>query len=337
MTRDLRWGTPVPVKGFEEKVFYVWFDACFGYISITANYTDDWRQWWQSNQADTPKVELYQFMGKDNTPFHAVIFPATLLGTIKPDSGDNCPWTLAHHISTTEYLNYESGKFSKSRSIGVFGNDARDSGIPVAVWRYYLLALRPEATDSAFSWEEFGTRNNTELLANLGNFVSRITKFAVAKYDGIIPGIQELASVDQSLIERVNLELCSYIDAMESVHIKLALKTAMAISSLGNGYLTEAGLDNRLLKEQPARCATIITVALNLAYLLSALLDPFIPTSAEDIRKNLNAPVRTIPDSFEIDVLLQGHQLGQPFHLFTRLDEVRLTELRSKFSGKQVK
>ena len=179
MTRDLKWGTPVPVPGFEDKVFYVWFDACFGYISITANYTEKWRQWWQCNAEEgRPKVELFQFMGKDNVPFHTVIFPSTLLGTVDPNAEEqSCPWTLLHHINTTEYLKYEQGKFSKSRNIGVFGNDARDSGIPVAVWRYYLLSVRPETTDSTFSWDDFGARNNNELLANLGNFVSRTSKF----------------------------------------------------------------------------------------------------------------------------------------------------------------
>jgi methionyl-tRNA synthetase len=112
ITRDLKWGTPVPKKGYEDKVFYVWFDAPIGYLSITANYTQDWELWWKNPE----NVKLFQFMGKDNVPFHTVIFPSTLLGT-------NEKWTLLHHISTTEYLLYENGKFSKSRGVGVFGNN----------------------------------------------------------------------------------------------------------------------------------------------------------------------------------------------------------------------
>jgi methionyl-tRNA synthetase len=112
ITRDLKWGTPVPKKGYEDKVFYVWFDAPIGYLSITANYTPNWELWWKNPE----DVQLYQFMGKDNVPFHTVIFPSTLLGT-------NENWTLLHHISTTEYLLYENGKFSKSRGVGVFGNN----------------------------------------------------------------------------------------------------------------------------------------------------------------------------------------------------------------------
>lgn len=114
MTRDLYWGVPVPEPGFEDKKFYVWFDAPIGYISITANYMDEWEQWWKNPE----DVQLYQFMGKDNVPFHTVLFPATLLG-----SGEK--WTMLHHISTSEYLNYESGKFSKSRNSGIFGSHVK--------------------------------------------------------------------------------------------------------------------------------------------------------------------------------------------------------------------
>lgn len=136
ITRDLKWGIPVPLKGFEKKVFYVWFDAPIGYISITSRYTKEWRQWWQPTDASS-KVELFQFMAKDNVPFHSVMFPATLLGV-------NKGYTLVSRIISTEYLNYEDGKFSKSRGIGVFGNDARDTGIEADIWRFYLASSRPE-------------------------------------------------------------------------------------------------------------------------------------------------------------------------------------------------
>ena len=124
ITRDLKWGTPVPLAGYESKVFYVWFDAPIGYISITAEYTSEWKQWWQNKD----QVEYWQFMAKDNVPFHSVVFPSTLLGTGKP-------WTLVNRLMSTEYLNYEDAKFSKSRGIGVFGNDAKDTGITADVWR----------------------------------------------------------------------------------------------------------------------------------------------------------------------------------------------------------
>src|SRR5208282_3472002 len=132
ITRDLKWGIPVPKAGFEDKVFYVWFDAPIGYISITACAGDemgfDWKYWWQRPE----DVELYQFIGKDNIPFHTVIFPSSLLGSGKK-------WTMLHHMSSSEYLNYESGKFSKSQGVGVFGTDAVESGIPADVWRFYIF------------------------------------------------------------------------------------------------------------------------------------------------------------------------------------------------------
>jgi len=123
ITRDLTWGTPVPLEGYDKKVLYVWFDACIGYVSITANYTKDWEKWWKGKD----DVKLYQFMGKDNVPFHTVVFPASQIGTRDRN------WTMLHHLSTTEYLQYEGGKFSKSRGIGVFGNNAQDTGVPPSV------------------------------------------------------------------------------------------------------------------------------------------------------------------------------------------------------------
>ena len=168
--------------GYEDKVFYVWFDAPIGYISITANYTDEWQQWWMNES----EVELYQFMGKDNITFHTVIFPSTLIGTGQP-------WTKLHHISTTEYLNYEKDaaghalKFSKSRGTGVFGDNVIELGIPSEVWRYYLLANRPENQDTIFLWSDFIARNNNELLANLGNFSNRALKFTKAAFAGAVP------------------------------------------------------------------------------------------------------------------------------------------------------
>lgn len=329
MTRDLKWGTSVPLPGFEDKVFYVWFDAPIGYISITAGYDqENWRKWWQNGNGESSSVELHQFMGKDNVPFHTVIFPSTLLGTRKP-------WTLLRQLNSTEYLNYEGGKFSKSRGTGVFGSDARDSGIPASIWRYYLLASRPESTDAAFSWSDFVAKTNSELLANLGNFVNRTTRFITAKFDSLVP-TGELNEIDRFfLAENVLPEIFKYKESMEICNLRAALKCAMAVSAAGNLYLTEQKLDNKLLQNNPSRCGTVISVALNLCYALSALLEPFIPGTAEDILKILRLPARKLPSStcFELDIT-PGHRIGQPFHLFTKLDEAAVTELKAKFSGK---
>lgn len=323
MTRDLKWGTPVPVEGFEDKVFYVWFDAPIGYLSITANLVkEEWEKWWKNPD----NVQLYQFMGKDNVPFHTVIFPSTLLGT-------NQPFTLLHHINTTEFLNYESGKFSKSRGTGVFGNDARDSGIPATVWRYYLLSNRPEANDSIFTWDDFAAKVNSELLANFGNFINRTVKFCSAKMQGQL-GECSLEPSDQDFIAKVNEQLQEYTECMEAVKLRAAIKAVMSISALGNQYLQDCRLDNKLLLNQPTRCQTVISVALNLCYLLSAIVEPFLPSTSDDITSILNAPKRTIPDSFTMD-LQPGHCIGTPFLLFNKLDETLVKELRVKYAGKQ--
>lgn len=196
ITRDLKWGTPVPLEGYEDKVFYVWFDAPIGYISITANYTKEWRQWWNHPE----NVKLVQFMGKDNIPFHTVIFPCTLMGT-------HDPWTMMSQVSCTEYLNYEDGKFSKSKNTGVFGDQAKDTGIPSEVWRFYLLSNRPEQSDSSFYWDDLADKNNNELLKNLGNFVNRCLAFVYNRMDATVPACGEKTEREVKLIEEVNAVL----------------------------------------------------------------------------------------------------------------------------------
>ncbi|CAO3614315.1 unnamed protein product [Cunninghamella blakesleeana] len=324
ITRDLKWGTPVPLEGFEDKVFYVWFDACIGYPSITANYTKDWEKWWKNPD----HVKLYQFMGKDNVPFHSVIFPGTEIAT-----GEK--WTMVNHISTTEYLNYEGGKFSKSRNVGVFGTNAEETGIPPAVWRYYLLSGRPESSDSMFTWNEFITKNNTELLNNLGNFVNRAIKFVLAKYNGILPPKEETpldGPLETKLIQDVNELLQQYVEQLEQVKIRQGLATAMAISARGNLYLQESNLSNGLFNDEKQKCNAVVTTAINLIYLLSALISPYIPTTSESISRQLNAPLRLIPDTFTFDILA-GHQLNGAEYLFTRIDEKLEDEWKSKYGG----
>ncbi|KAI9493726.1 tRNA synthetases class I (M)-domain-containing protein [Zychaea mexicana] len=321
ITRDLKWGTPVPLEGFENKVFYVWFDACIGYPSITANYTDDWEKWWKN-----PKdVKLYQFMGKDNVPFHSVIFPGTQIAT-KED------WTMVHHISTTEYLNYEGGKFSKSRNIGVFGTNAEETGIPPSVWRYYLLSSRPETSDAMFTWNEFITKNNSELLNNLGNFVNRVIKFVIAKYDGVIPEADLSGEAEVSLSKDVNALLTQYVDALENVKIRQGLAVAMQISARGNLYLQDANVSNTLFTENRAKCDAVVNIAINLIYLLSALFYPYMPATSESISRQLNAPLRNIPDQFTCDILA-GHKLNGAAYLFSRIDEKMESEWKAKYGS----
>ncbi|CAN3500126.1 methionine--tRNA ligase, cytoplasmic [Diutina catenulata] len=330
ITRDLVWGTPVPLDGFEEKVLYVWFDATIGYISITANYFKDhpdasgWLKWWQNPE----KVDLYQFMGKDNVPFHTVVFPASEIGT-------NDPWTKLFHLSTTEYLQYEGGKFSKSRGVGVFGNNAKETGVPASVWRYYLASVRPESSDSHFSWDEFVTKNNSELLNNLGNFVNRIVKFAGAKYHGVVPEYSpsEIAGYD-AFVAEVNDLLKQYIEAMDAVSLRRGLELAMAISARGNQFLQENKLDNAHFNQEPAKTDAVVAVGLNLVYLVSAIIYPFMPDTTAQIDQILNAPPLSITDTFQL-VLKPGHCIGEAQYLFKRIDEKKVAEWRKMYGGQQ--
>ncbi|XP_065862785.1 probable methionine--tRNA ligase [Euphorbia lathyris] len=339
ITRDLKWGVPVPHEKFKDKVFYVWFDAPIGYVSITSCYTPDWEKWWKNPE----NVELYQFMGKDNVPFHTVMFPSTLLGT-----GEN--WTLMKTISVTEYLNYEAGKFSKSKGIGVFGNDAKDTNIPVEVWRYYLLTNRPEVSDTLFTWSDLQAKLNSELLSNLGNFINRVLSF-IAKpsgtgYGSIIPDAPNADShpLTKKLAEDVGKYVEQYIEAMEKVKLKQGLKIAMSISGEGNAYLQESQFW-KLYKEDQPSCNIVMRTSVGLVYLLATLLEPFMPSFSVEVFKQLNMSLEQASlcdDKGDIDqakrpweFLPPNHKIGTPEPLFKELKDEEVDFFRKKFAGSQ--
>ncbi|KAF2227297.1 tRNA synthetases class I (M)-domain-containing protein [Elsinoe ampelina] len=330
ITRDLKWGTAVPLPGYEDKVLYVWFDACIGYVSITANYTTQWEKWWR----DPDNVNLYQFMGKDNVPFHTVVFPSSQIGT-----GDK--WTKLHHLSTTEYLNYEKGKFSKSRGIGVFGSAAKDTGIPADVWRYYLLSHRPETGDTEFEWDGFIAANNNELLKNLGNFVNRVIKFVnSANYDSVVPDYTKYADEDGQLAQHrkdVNETLQKYEEEMEAVKLRQGLSTALHLSYLGNRLLQHNKLDNALAKEQPERCAAVVGLALNHVHLLASVWAPYMPATARNILEQLNSDVLFIPETWNGDGIKPGHKIGQAQYLFSQIKPEKEKEWREMFGGEEAR
>jgi len=249
---------------------------------------------------------------------------------------------MLHHISTTEFLQYESGKFSKSRNVGVFGPAAKQTGVPASVWRYYLLSTRPENSDSVFSWNEFIAANNSVLLNNFGNFVNRALKFISAKYDGVVPDPSDPSGpiatenngdeLDPTFVSEINDLLKDYINAMESVKLRLGIQTVMAISARGNVYLQRSGLGNVLFSESPQQCARVLLRAVNLIYALSALAFPFMPSTSAEILAQLNAPARTVREQLSIDIL-PGHTLGNPAHLFKKIDEKMADIWRAMFGG----
>ncbi|EJP66603.1 putative methionine--tRNA ligase, cytoplasmic [Beauveria bassiana] len=340
ISRDLKWGVPIPsveglnVEDYARKVFYVWFDACIGYISITKTYTDgnnrdgkNWEKWWKNPE----NVQLMQFQGKDNVGFHSIVFPSSLLGTKEK-------WTKVHRISATEYLNYENGKFSKSRGIGVFGNNAKDTGIDPDIWRWYLLSRRPELADSEFKWEEFIDGNNNELLKNVGNFIQRTLKFCVAKMDSTVPAASFSNELIDSHKSATNQILASYIGHQEANKMRSGISDILSLSGLGNKFLQDNGLNNKLLVEEPERCNAVINVAINHVHLLAGLLYPYMPTTAESIFKQLGQkPDPFIPDVFDFVAVPVGHKIGTPEPLFSIIPAAKLDEWRDAYGGEELK
>jgi methionyl-tRNA synthetase len=329
ISRDLNWGTPVPKEGYTDKVFYVWFDAPIGYISMTKCYAqENWEKWWKNPE----QVQLYQFMGKDNIPFHTVIFPSSLIG-----SGD--PYTMLHHISTTEYLNYEAGmKFSKSRGTGVFGDHCKDTGIPSEVWRFYLLSVRPESSDTAFSWTELRDKTNADLLGNLANFVNRALKFSHDRLDKKVPSAGALEEVDEKLISEVNAIYKRYLAALDAVHIREASACVTSITRVGNQYLQ----DNKpwvVLKTDRARCETIVNLCIQLVRLVAAIAKPFMPALSVKICRQLNWDWSDLDglsleeDEWNIARVPAGHELGAPAPLVAEITVAQIEEFRKRFGA----
>ncbi|CAH1408079.1 unnamed protein product [Nezara viridula] len=328
ITRDLKWGVPVPLKNFEQKVFYVWFDAPIGYMSMTKVYTKDWLKWWKVDpQCD---VKLYQFMAKDNVPFHGIMFPATLYAS----KGN---YVMLSHLMATEYLNYEDGKFSKSRGIGVFGNDAKETGIPSDIFRFYLLYIRPESQDSNFSWADFAIKVNTELLNNVGNFINRSLMFADKFYAGCIPPIS-VTEEEKKLLGLVRMELKSYISSLDKAKLREGIKYILNISRHGNLYI-QSHKPWELVKgsdDEKSRAGTIVGVACNMVCLLTSLLQPYMPDTVKTLSQQLNLPIESF--SIEADFipyLDAGHKIGKPFPLFTKIEPAVAESLKAKYAGRQ--
>lgn len=328
MTRDLKWGIKVPKAGFEHKVFYVWFDAPIGYPSITAAYTDQWRQWWFGGDGEK-KVEYYQFMGKDNVPFHSVMFPSYLIGT-----GNN--WNLVNNIQATEYLNYENGKFSKSRGVVVFGTQAKKTDIPSDVWRFYLIYVRPEVQDTEFQWSDFQAKNNSELLNNLGNFVNRALSFVVKFYGAKVPAAQ-INGPMRAWAAEVNELLHEYEDCMEKNNQRDGLRTILSISKLGNKLIQVwqpwVKVKSKDAKER-AEGAACVMLSANLCVLLSSLLEPFMPSTSSEIARQVNFPRAQIPANFG-RFLPADHAVKEAVPLFKKISDEEVASYRAQFAGKE--
>ena len=324
ITRDLKWGVPVPLAGYEDKVFYVWFDAPIDYISITDAAGFDINKWWH----DPDHTDLYQFIGKDNIPFHTVIFPSSLIGTGKP-------WTLLKTISSTEYLNYEDKKFSKSRGTGVFGDQARDTGIDADLFRYYLIRNRPEKSDTQFFWNDFMEKANGEIIANFANLVNRVYQFINRFFDGVIPDFDNASPNSIFSIIDMQKEKQNIIADFEAVELKKALLDVLAICSTGNKFFQD-NAPWAVIKEDKAKAATMLGSLACFTKDIALLLYPFIPATVEKVFTTLNLPKSDIIlDNIGDYTKLKGSKINEPQILFAKLDKKQVEALQAKFAGTQ--
>ena len=348
ITRDLKWGIPVPKEGYENKVFYVWFNAPIGYISITKQLADelkkagkesfDWKSWWIPSESEEAKnkekVDLFQFIGKDNIPFHTVIFPATMLGS--PHD-----WTKLYHMSSTEYMNYEGGKFSKSRGVGVFGSDAIETGIPADAWRFYIFYNRPEKQDFQFTWKDFMEKLNSELIGNLGNLVNRTLLFVNKYYDGKIPQ----ASEDTELWTKVRELEKKATDYLEWAELKDAFHTMFEIADICNKKF-QATEPWKARTENPQVAESLIY---NLSYVIKDLMimmNPYMPEYTQKIMSYFGKKIQEKKVGMEtLEGLtwndlgkLEGlSDIGQTEVYFKPMDQKTMIALRDKYSGKNNK
>ncbi len=336
ITRDLSWGVPVvrngaPRPGFEDKVFYVWFDAPIEYIAATHEWADasdgDWRRWWRLD-AGADDVRYVEFMGKDNVAFHTVSFPATILGSKEP-------WKQVDTLKAFNWLNWYGGKFSTSQRRGVF-MDAALEILPADDWRWYLTANAPEGSDTAFTWEQFAGAINKDLADVLGNFVNRIAKFCESKFDGVVPAGGEPGPLEQALYADIASGVAELAANLEAIEMRKAAQSVRALWVRGNEYLQEAA-PWTAIKTDPERAAIIVRTGLNLAALFARVSAPFIPFAAEKIAEAFGetypGPWPTTDAAAELGKLPAGRTIRAPDVLFKKIEDAQIAEWAERFGG----
>jgi methionyl-tRNA synthetase len=318
ITRDLKWGVPVPLAGYEEKIFYVWFDAPIGYISSTKEWAersgkpDGWKPFWLD-----PSTVIYNFLGKDNIPFHTIFWPGMLMA----HGGLNLP----HEVVGLQYCNYEGDKISKSRNWGIFCERVVESGLDPDIWRYYLTYLIPETKDTEFKWEEFENRVNNELVANIGNFVHRTLTFASNFLGGVVEQTP-LGEEETELQYKVLAEAEKADQALREVRLRDAMRSILQVSTLGNEYFqrTQPWV---LIKQDPERCRQVIYSCVSICRVLAILLAPYLPSSSKRILAFLKQPGEATWES--IPMPLGRVEISKPEILFRKLEKAEIDRIRS--------
>ena len=335
ITRDLKWGIPVNRTGFEDKVFYVWFDAPIEYIAATKEMTDKqnlgddaWQSWWK-NDKGADDVFYIQFMAKDNIPFHTVSFPITIFG-----SNDN--WKVVDYIKGFNWLTYYGGKFSTSSKRGVFMNQALELYAP-DYWRWYLLSNVPESSDTAFTWEHFQTVINKDLADVLGNFINRTLRFCETKFGDKIPETGILHTELENETKKIILEkIYAFYGYLDSCDIRKAAQELRSIWVVGNEYLQMAA-PWKTIKENPDMAGMTIHFAFNLIHLFGELSKPFMPQASFTIHNII--PECDISyiwqelDSYRFDDVKSGQLFSIPNILFNKIENDDIAKLTADYCG----
>jgi methionyl-tRNA synthetase len=301
VTRDLKWGIPAPFEGAENKVIYVWMEAALGYVSATKEHTEKWTDFWFGNN-----VKQIYTIGKDNIPFHTIIFPAQLLATEEN-------YHLPDQLAATEYLNWEGNqKFSKSRNIGIFMDDALKL-LPADHWRFYLLYDRPESKDTAFSWKELDKAINQILIGDIGNLINRTLTFTYKTFKGEIPKAK-LNDEDEDMLDHIAETGEAMIKRIESGSLKGALEEIIKLSKKGNVYFQQ----REPWKNEPVRANTLYVCA-QVTKALAIFLEPFVPKISEKIWHILNINQKISWKELEIE-LPAGHKINTPEIIAEKFD-----------------
>lgn len=344
ITRDLAWGVPVlkngkPRPGFENKVFYVWFDAPIEYIAMAMEWAEGtgqdaaaWERWWRTDKG-AEDVAYVEFMGKDNVAFHTVSFPITLLG-----SGE--PWKSVDKLKAFNWVNWYGGKFSTSQKRGVFMDQALEL-LPSDYWRWYLIANAPESSDADFTWEHFQSTVNADLANVLGNFVNRITKYAASKFDAKVPDGGEAGEAEAWMADELEARLPALVAHLEAMEFRKAAAEVRGIWAAGNEYLTKAEPWVKHKRDVDA-AAVGVRAGLNLAVLFAILAQPFIPDAAKSVLDALSVPEKNRTWGFKLaagegarlmDALPRGLPIAPPPVLFAKVEDEQVAAWTERFGG----
>ncbi|MCD8388483.1 MAG: methionine--tRNA ligase [Bacteroidales bacterium] len=333
VSRDLNWGVPVPLEGAQGKVLYVWFDAPIGYVSNTKELLPDtWEQWWKS-----PDSRIIHFIGKDNIVFHCIVFPAMLMAY-----GDG--FQLPDNVPSNEFLNLEGDKISTSRNWAVWLHEyLQEFPGKQDVLRYVLTANAPEAKDNDFTWGDFQTRNNSELVATLGNFVNRAIVLTHKYFDGVVPEPGELFEIDKRALAEIRDVKEQLTEAMETFHFREAASKAMEIARIGNRYLQETE-PWKVAKTDLKRTATILYIALQICGDLAVAFEPILPFMSQKLcaMLKIGTPVADVAEpkapglSWDMigrdDIVKAGTKLGEPVLLFEKIEDDAIEAQKQKLA-----